>query len=61
MVFYGADWDNLLPVVLNQNDRREFYHDEQKSSEKVSILDKIKRNVKIDSSKPIVAESVQKE
>ena len=40
VVFYGADRDNLLPVVYNKNDRRKLCHDEQKSFEKVSILDK---------------------
>lgn len=44
VVFYGADWDNLLPVVFNQNDRRELHYDEQKSFEEVPILGK--RNIK---------------
>lgn len=57
VVFYGVDCDNLLPVVPDKNDRRYLYHDEQKSSEKVSILDK--RNVgEIVRSKPIVAVSI---
>jgi hypothetical protein len=28
VVFYSADCNNLLPVVLNTNDRRYFYYDE---------------------------------
>ena len=44
VVFYSADYDNLLPVVSDEDDRRKFYHDEQESSEKVSVLDK--RNIK---------------
>ena len=44
VVFYSADCGNLLPVVFNKNDRRDPYYDEQKSSEKVSVLDK--RNIK---------------
>ena len=57
MVFYIADCNNLLPVVPDENNRRVLYHDEQKSSEKVSILDK--RNVgEIVRSKPIVAVSI---
>ena len=53
VVFYSADCDNLLPVVPDKNDRRNFYHDEQKSSEKDSILDKRNIEFKIDCSKPI--------
>ena len=40
VVFFSADYDNLLPVVHHKNDRRDFYHDEQESFEKVSLLDK---------------------
>ena len=57
VVFYGADYDNLLPVVHYENDRRELYHDEQNSSEEVSILDK-RNNTQINCSEPIAAESL---
>jgi hypothetical protein len=40
VVFYSADCGNLLPVVLNQNDRRDPIDDEQKSSKEDTLLDK---------------------
>jgi hypothetical protein len=43
VVFYCADYINLLPVVHHQNDRRELNYNEQKSFEKVPVLDK--RNI----------------
>ena len=42
VVFYSADCNYLLPVVPDKNNRRKLYYDEQKSFEKVSVLDKRK-------------------
>jgi hypothetical protein len=40
VVFYCADYVNLLPVVHHKNNRGEHYDDEQESFEEVPVLDK---------------------
>ena len=40
VVFYCADYVNLLPVVHYKNNRGEHYDDEQESFEEVPVLDK---------------------
>jgi hypothetical protein len=39
VVFYSVGCVDLLPVVYNENNRRELYDDEQKPYQEVSILD----------------------